>query len=250
MHQVAIIDDRPSSRELLINLLKKLCPDVKVVGEASGVAEGVTLIREKRPDAIFLDIMMEDGMGFDLLKYFPTASFRVIFTTGYNNYATEAFRFNAVDYLLKPINPEELVIAVEKLSMKEPGWDKELIKYFERGSKPLRLPTNKGWAFWKPEDIVWLKADDSITYFYNNKADRIVVSKNIRANYELLPSKMFFRCHKSFVVNKNYIKEVVRETGGGGRVIVESGAEIPIARRRMASFLEWLKEDDEEESWD
>lgn len=243
MHQVAIIDDRASSRELLRNLLGKLCPDVKVVGEASGVQDGVSMIREKRPDAIFLDIMMDDGMGFDLLKHFPSASFRVIFTTGYNNYATEAFRFNAVDYLLKPINPEELVSAVEKLNFKEPGWDKELIRHLEKGQKPLRLPTSKGWAFWKPEEIEYLRADDNMTYFYNNKAEKILVAKNIRANYQLLPDDMFFRCHKSFVINKYFIKEVVRITGGGGTVITENGKEIPIARRRMSNFLEWLKEE-------
>jgi two-component system LytT family response regulator len=243
MHQIAIIDDGASSRELLKNLLGKLCPDVTVVGEAGGVEEGVNLIREKRPDAIFLDIMMEDGMGFDLLKYFPNASFRVIFTTGYNNYATEAFRFNAIDYLLKPINPEELVSAVDKLNFKEPGWDNSLLRYLEIGKKPLRLPTNKGWAFWKPEDIVHLKADDNMTYFYNNKSERILVAKSIRANYELLPDHLFFRCHKSSVVNRLYIKEVIKETGGGGFAIVEKGEKIPIARRRMSSFLEWLRED-------
>jgi two-component system LytT family response regulator len=242
MHQVAIIDDRASSRALLKNLLGKLCPDVTVVGEASGVSEGVSLIREKRPDAIFLDIMMEDGMGFDLLKYFPTATFRVIFTTGYNNYATEAFRFNAVDYLLKPINPEELVTAVEKLNFKEPGWNQDFVKYLEKEPKPLRLPTNRGWAFWKPEDIVCLRADDNMTYFFNDKEERILVAKSIRASYELLPKKLFFRCHKSHVVNKKFIKEVARISGGGGTVIVEDGTELPIARRRMSSFLEWLKE--------
>ncbi|MCG8328899.1 MAG: LytTR family DNA-binding domain-containing protein [Chitinophagales bacterium] len=245
MHQVAIIDDSHSSRKLLKNLLDRLCPDVTVVGEAGGVAEGVLMLRDKRPDAVFLDIMMEDGMGFDLLKYFPTASFRVIFTTGYNNYATEAFRFNAVDYLLKPINPEELVSAVEKLNFKEPGWDKDFIKYLERGQKPLRLPTNKGWAFWKPEDITNLRADDNMTYFFNNKGEKILVAKSIRANYDLLPDHLFFRCHKSYVVNKSYIKEVVKESGGGGFVILEDSAEIPIARRRMGNFLEWLKGDEE-----
>lgn len=244
MHQVAIIDDRPSSRELLKKLLGKLCPDIAIVGEAGGVEEGVSLIRKKRPDAIFLDIMMDDGMGFDLLKHFPGARFKVIFTTGYNNYATEAFRFNAIDYLLKPINPEELVSAVEKLNYKEPGWDNSFIRQLEKGKQPLRIPTSKGWAFWKPEDIVYLKADDNMTYFFNNKAERILVGKSIRVNYEMLPNHLFFRCHKSCVINKLYIREVVREGNGGGTIRIEGGGEVPIARRRMGNFLEWLRNGD------
>ncbi|MCB0568574.1 MAG: response regulator transcription factor [Phaeodactylibacter sp.] len=243
MYSVAIIDDQASSRKVLKNLLAQLCPDVEVVGEADGVATGVSLIRSKRPDAIFLDIQMEDGMGFDLIKFFPVPEFSIIFTSGYNNYATEAFRVNAIDYLLKPINPEDLVKAVEKLNFRDTEWNHRLASLVEnlrpQEEKKLRLPTTKGWTFWRPEDIVRLEASDNMTFFYNNKGDRILVAKNISANQELLPPARFFRCHKSHIVNRDYIKEVLREDGGSA--LLEDGVTIPISRRRMANFLEWLR---------
>ena len=244
MYSVAIIDDQSSSRKVLKNLLSQLCPDVEVVGEADGVASGVSLIRQKRPDAVFLDIQMEDGMGFDLIKFFPSPEFSIIFTSGYNNYATEAFRCNAIDYLLKPINPEELVKAVEKLSYRDTEWNNRLSSLMEsikpQEDKKLRLPTTKGWAFWKLEDIVRLDANDSMTFFFNNKGERILVAKTISANQEVLPPNRFFRCHKSHIVNRDYIKEILREDGSNF-VLLEDGEKVPVSRRRLSNFLEWLK---------
>jgi len=244
MYSVAIIDDQPNSRKVLKNLLARLCPDVEVVGEADGVASGVSLIRTKRPDAVFLDIQMEDGMGFDLINFFPSPEFSIIFTSGYNNYATEAFRCNAIDYLLKPINPEDLVKAVEKLSFRDGDWNHRLSSLMEsikpQEDKKLRLPTTKGWAFWRLEDIVRLEASDSMTFFFNNKGERILVAKTISATQEVLPSSRFFRCHKSHIVNRDYVKEVLREDGGSS-ALLEDGIKVTISRRRLSNFLEWLK---------
>lgn len=243
MPSVAIIDDEASSREVLKNLLAKLCPDVEIVGEAGGVSEGVALIRSKRPDAIFLDILMDDGMGFDLIKFFPSPSFNIIFTSGYNNYATEAFRANAMDYLLKPINPEELVKAVEKINAHPPGIDARITDFFEGLQNPeertVRLPTGKGWVFWKMKHIIRLEAADSMTFFFNSEGKKVLVARTIRAAQDMLPDNLFFRCHKSHIINRKYIKEVLREDGSY-EVLLEDGLRIPISRRRSPGFLDWL----------
>ena len=245
MPSVAIIDDQQKSREVLKNLLGELCPDVEIVGEADGVTNGVALIRSKRPDAVFLDIQMEDGMGFDLIKYFPQPAFNIIFTSGHNHYATEAFRANAMDYLLKPINPEELVKAVERLNAPNPNWDPRLISLVEgldnQEERMIRLSTGKGWAFWKLKHIIRLEADDSMTYFFNNEGAKILVTRTIRTAQESLPANLFYRCHKSHIINRRYIKEVLREDGSY-IVVLEDGHQIPISRRRSPGFLEWLKE--------
>lgn len=243
MPSVAIIDDEATSREVLKNLLAKLCPDVEIVGEAEGVTDGVALIRSKRPDAIFLDILMEDGLGFDLIKFFPTPSFNIIFTSGYNNYATEAFRANAMDYLLKPINPEELVKAIEKLNAQPPGIDPRISDIVEGLQNPeertVRLPTGKGWVFWKMKNIIRLEASDSMTFFFNDEGKKVLVARTIRSAQTLLPSNLFFRCHKSHIINRNYIKEILREDGSY-EVVLEDGLKIPISRRRSPGFLDWL----------
>jgi two-component system, LytTR family, response regulator len=246
MYSVAIIDDQPGSRQVLKNLLSQLCQDVKVVGEAEGVTSGVSLIRSTRPDAIFLDIQMEDGMGFDLINFFPNPEFKIIFTSGHNHYATEAFKVNAIDYLLKPINPDELVKAVEKLSYRDTDWSSRLNDIVEnlrpQEEKKLRLPTTKGWTFWRLVDIVRLEASDNMTYFFNNKQEKTLVAKTISANQEVLPADRFFRCHKSHIINRRYIKEILREDGGMN-LLLEDGSKVPVSRRRITGFLDWLQGD-------
>lgn len=238
MPSVAIIDDEVSSREVLKNLLGKLCPEVEIVGEAGGVAEGVALIRSKRPDAIFLDIQMDDGLGFELVNFFSAPTFDVIFTTGHNNYAAEAFRARALDYLLKPINPEDLVKAVEKLGARPPGGDafKEDQKPEER---PLRLPSGKGWVFWKMKDVVYLEAANAMTFYFNNEDKKVLVARTISNAYEMLPDELFYRCHKSYIINREYVNEVVRE-GNLYWAILKGGGRIPVARRRYHKFMAWL----------
>lgn len=244
MYTVAIIDDQANSRQVLKNLLSQLCQDVKIVGEADGVTSGVALIRSTRPDAIFLDIQMEDGIGFDLIKFFPNPEFSIIFTSGHNHYANEAFQVNAIDYLLKPINPESLVKAVEKLSYRDADLNQRIQNMMEtlrpQEEKKLRLPTTKGWTFWRLGDIVRLEAADNMTFFFNNKEEKTLVAKTISANQEVLPEDRFFRCHKSHIVNRHYIKEVLREDGGM-TLLLEDSSKVPVSRRRISGFMDWLQ---------
>ena len=133
MLSIAIIDDEKNARDTLRLLLTELCPDVRILGEADGVTSGARLIREMRPDAIFLDIKMNDGTGFDLLKHFPEPAFSIVFTTAYDEYALDAIKCNALDYLVKAINPDELLAAVNKLKEKEQGINQRLLSLMQSG---------------------------------------------------------------------------------------------------------------------
>ena len=246
MYSVVIIDDEKKSRQVLKTMLQEWCPGVEIAGEADGVAGAVSLIEEKRPDAVFLDMQMGDGLGFDVIQHFPDPTFSVIFTTGYKEYAADAFKYDAIDYLLKPINPEELVRAVEKLSARDSSVDQNLVDLIKNIKDPkerkISLPTSNGWTYWKLGEIVHLEGSDNMTFFYNFRGERILAAKTLRYYEERLPIDHFYRCHKSHVISKAYVKEVVKKDGEHVAVL-EDTSRIPVSRRRLKRFLEWLDED-------
>jgi len=240
-----VIDDEVGGRETLAALLVEIESIVEVVGTANGVATGRTLIEEKEPDLVFLDIEMNDGTGFDLLNYWEKLPFEVVFVTAYNEYALKAFEVAALDYLLKPVNIEKLKRAVSRAESKIDSDDdslQEKIQVFQENyAKPhsqenkLALPTLNGYSFVPIKDIIFCKADDAYTELYlTNKRKEVVSMKLIRIE-EMLAGYRFSRIHRSYFINLNHVVRYLK--GRGGEVEMSDGSNIDVARRKKEEFL-------------
>jgi two-component system LytT family response regulator len=244
MKRIAIIDDEPDARQAIRTLLETYCPEVEICGEADSVENAYLLIRNTQPHGILLDISMEDGSGFDLLDKFPQASFKVIFTTAHDEFALKAFRYHALDYLLKPINPVELAQAVDlvKSGVTEDYQDRiNNLLESARSHKldKITLNSQEGLVFLSIDQIVHLESDGSYTTFYLLNKEKHVIARPIKEFEELLSDHDFFRLHQSFIVHLPFVSKVLREDGG--YVLMEGDFKIPIARRRKEEFLDLLK---------
>jgi two-component system LytT family response regulator len=213
MLRTIVIDDEKLSREVICNYLKEYCTDIDVVATASSVKTAWKTIKKHNPDFIFLDIEMADGKGFDLLTMFEKISFKVIFVTAYSEYAVKAFRFSAVDYLLKPVKIDELISAVEKirkLNDQGTGIDliSNLIKNLNNGSpspETLVIPHLKGFELLKIPEIIMCQADGYCTNFFLTGKRKIVSSRNLKHFNELLEDHGFIRIHHSYLININHV---------------------------------------------
>ncbi len=236
--KAVIIDDEKNSRQVLRTMLEKYCLDVTILGEASGYREGVELINELKPELVFLDIQMPDGSGFNLLENFEQPAFDVIFVTAFDQYAIKAIKFSALDYLLKPINPQDLIKSVERYKQKVNTGDiykrlDILMQNLGLGRdkpKKIVLSTAEGYHVVNPDDILRCQSDSYYTNFYFTNGKRIIVSKTLKEFEELLTDYGFVRSHKSHLVNIKYIKSFLR--ADGGYIIMSDGTEIPVSRRK------------------
>ncbi|MCB9293180.1 MAG: response regulator transcription factor [Lewinellaceae bacterium] len=246
MKRIIIIDDEAPAREHLRNLLTEYCPEVEIIGEANGVTESFKLIRQLQPDAILLDVQMDDGTGFDLMDKFRTPAFNVIFQTAFDEFAIKAFKYNAVDYLLKPIDIEELIQAIDKIEAgkSNPAFTEQLSGLLETAKEKkferIVLNSSEGMHFIELEDIVRLNSDVNYTTFYLASGERITVTKTIKTFEELLPNDSFFRPHQSHIVNLNYVTKILREDGG--YALMKDGSKVSISRNKKEAFIEALKE--------
>ena len=242
----AIIDDEPQSRKTLQVLLSDYCPQVEIIGEADGVLAGFKLLQNIEVDAIFLDVQMGDGTGFDLLNKFPNPSFQVIFTTAFDDFAIKAFRYNAIDYLLKPIDIDELLQGVEKISPaeKQSKKDERLINLLESNKtgrfEKIALSSSEGLHFLELKDIVRLESDANYTTFHLVSNEKITVAKTLKNFDQLLSDEVFFRSHQSHIVNLSFVKKILREDGG--YLLMEGNSKIPIARSKKEEFLSMVKD--------
>lgn len=236
MVRAIIVDDEVSNIENLAILLNKYCPKIAVAGTATNVEEGLLLIREIRPAILFLDIQMPDKGGFDLLKSIATPDFEVIFVTAYDQYAIQAIKFSAIDYLLKPVNINELINAVDRaIANAEKKVQNERLENLIRSisnKNPLRIaiPGNKETLFIDPETILFCNSDNNYTTFHLKNDQKHVSSKPIFEYEELLSSYGFIRCHQSYLVNSLFIKSWIKVDGD--RLLMDGGHEIPVARNR------------------
>jgi len=235
-----IVDDESNARENLKILVEEFCPDLEVVGLASSVAEARTLITDLDPEVVFLDIAMPNEDGFELLKYFENRDFSVIFTTAFNEYALKAFKADAIDYLEKPISIDDLQKSVEKLLRIHTIEDVEALQIKKEADKTndrISVPTRDGFKIILNEDIMHLEASDNYTMIYMSDGSRHLSSKNIKVYEEHLNANVFFRTHKSYIVNvEHHLKEFSRKEGN--MAILDSGKMIPVARRKMSDFLD------------
>lgn len=234
MIQAVIVDDERSNIENLTILLNKYCPKIIVAGTATNVDQGLLVISELNPSILFLDIQMPDKTGFDLLKSLISPDFEVIFVTAFNEYAIQAIRFSAIDYLLKPINVNELVNAVNRsiINIEKKKQNERLENLVRSISDKTQLriaiPGNKETIFISPDSILFCKADNNYTVFYLQESDKHTSSKPIFEYEELLSPYGFIRCHQSYLVNKAFIKSWIKVDGD--KLGLQGGFEIPVSR--------------------
>jgi len=241
MIRAVIIDDEQESRNTINNILTHYCDYVSIVGQAEGVSKGKELIMLKQPDLVFLDIQMADGTGFDLLEQLPKVEFRVIFVTAYNQYALKAIKYSALDYILKPIDPQQLIDAVNKFRMIESNFHvvAEQIKTlfgYKSGFEKIALPTSEGLRFVKVEDIIRCESDNNYTNFFLKTREKILVTKTLKDYEETLSDSNFIRIHQSHLINLTYVERYIK--GEGGSVIMSDGSEVEVSRRRKEAFLD------------
>lgn len=241
-----IIEDEKKSRETLNGLLDRYCKNVEILGEADGYRSGIELIKKHKPDVIFLDIQMPDGSGFRLLEEIEKVDFEIIFTTAFDQYAIKAIRYSALDYLLKPIDPEELVNSIKKVELKKSGShiNKHIrvlldnIRTPESESQKIVLSTSDKIHIVDISRIIRCESDNYYTNFILNDGKRILISKTLKENEELLSSHNFIRPHKSHLINLDYVKSFNRDEGG--YILMKDGSKVPVSRRKREQILEIL----------
>lgn len=239
-----IIDDERHSRATLKNLISEFCENVEVVAEADGYKSGVEIIREYKPDLVFLDIQMPDGNGFRVLEDTRDVEFEVIFTTAYDSFAIKAFKYSALDYLLKPIDPTELQNSIEKVNKSKtadvnPGIEM-LLKSIQEKKRPdkLVLSTFEGMHVVNISEIIRCQSDDYYTRFFFLNSKEILVSKTLKEYEQILTEHNFIRPHKSHLINITYIKSYMKTDGG--HIILTDGSQIPVSRRKKEMVLQIL----------
>lgn len=240
-----IIDDEKGGRNYFSNLLKENCPQVELIGVADSMKSGVELLNNKNPDILFLDIELPGGSGFKLLERLRSINFQLIFTTAYSEYAHRAFRYAAVDYLLKPVEIDLLKEAIQKATEQRSNQslDERLaVMLHNMGStkaKKIILPKNGGYEVVNLEDIVHCKAEGNYTQVYLQNEQKILVSKNMKEIEEMLVSDLFFRTHQSYLVNLQF---VIRFTKGKwGEIELSNGSVVPLARSKKQEFVTALE---------
>ena len=236
-----IVEDEANSREILRNYLTKYCPDVRLVGEAASIEEAKGLLGKHAVDLVFLDVEMPFGTGFDFLDQLPERTFETVFVTAYNQYAIDALNNHAAYYLMKPINIDELIKAVDyvkEIRQKEDELeDRVLMPKLNKVEGKITLPQQDGFQVLNVSDILFCKADDNYTEIYlENK--KILVSKTLKYFEEALSAFPFARIHKSYLVNVN---EVVKyKKGKGGSVIVSNGKELLVSAAKKKELLAYF----------
>jgi two-component system LytT family response regulator len=243
MLRTVIIDDEAHMRQTLENLVHQYCPIVEVVAKADGVESGELAIRRTHPDLALLDIRMEDGTGFDLLKKLDPIDFKVIFITAYDEFAIRAFRFSALDYLLKPVDPDELIDAVRKADATFQGdFNTQLdalsehLKLQDKTARKLIVKTSDFIHLLCIQDIFFCESDGSYTNIYLADGSKITASAILRDYEDMLADYGFFRVHKSYLINVRYIQKF--ERADGGYVIIKGDHKVPVASRKKEMLLE------------
>ncbi|MFC2106842.1 LytR/AlgR family response regulator transcription factor [Bacteroidota bacterium] len=247
MIRTLVIDDEVKARETIIDMLNLFCKEVDVLGEASSVSTGYEMIKHYKPDLILLDIKMNDGTGFDLLKKFDKIDFYVIFITAFDEYAIDAFKFSAIDYLLKPIDPDELTDSVLKVEkrMEQDNYSLHLNTFFDNLEstnskiKKLVLKTSDSVHVVSLNEIIRCQSDKNYTHFFTIHNERIIVSKTLKEFEELLSNYDFFRAHQSHLINLNFIKRF--EKMNGGNLVMKDNSKVPVSFRKKEELMKFFK---------
>lgn len=245
-----IVDDEPHARENLKMLVEEYCPSIEVVALAESATKAADLVEDLDPDLIFLDVMMPGQNGFAFLSKYEHRGFEVIFTTAHNEHALKAFKEGAVHYLEKPINVDDLIEAVARVermidkkvapSMSDDAISKLIDNLAPGGSNKFAIPTSDGLLFVNYDEIIHLEAQDQYTTLYLTDGRKMLSSRNIKSFEDKLSERVFFRVHRSHIINLiHHLKEFHRTDGG--IVAMSNGVEIPISRRKLPQFMERIQ---------
>lgn len=238
-----VIDDENHARILLRGMLNTFCPDVEIVGESGDLPNGVKVIRKQKPDIVFLDIEMPGHSGLELLDFFDEEeiTFSVVFTTAYHQYAVKAFKLSALDYLLKPISPQDLEDTVKRFNRERRGLrtQYEHLKEMMSPSVPrsIAVPIGSGFKFLPVDQIMYIKADGSYTEIAISNGEKIVASRTLK-NFEdvLCEDERFMRTHKSYIVNVGFVRELVKTDGGF--LVMEDKEQISVTPEKMKELID------------
>ena len=243
MINAVLIDDEVDNISVLQRLITTYCPEITILGTADGVETGFQLIQTHNPDLVFMDIEMTKGNAFDLLNRLKPVLFQVIFVTAFDEYAIRAFKYSAIDYLLKPVDIDELRGAVTRAAQHINGKNLnnqmstllDNMEAFRQGQQKMAIPTLTGLLFVAITDIIRLEAKGAYTLIFLTKGEPVMTTRNIKEYEDLLPGVLFFRIHNSYIVNIHRIDKYLK--GRGGYVIMEDGSSIEVASRRREEFL-------------
>jgi two-component system, LytTR family, response regulator len=243
MLKAILIDDEENSISSLKEKLLTHCPQVKIIACCDNAAKGIEAIDSLEPDVVFLDIEMPVMNGFLMLQQLTYKNFELIFTTAYDHYAVKAIRYSALDYLIKPIEVEDLKTAVNKAEEKRnhsyPNPQIELLieqliskkNNFSR----IAIPTLEGLQFIRVEDIIYLEASSNYTHIFSAEKKKYIVSHTLKDFEDMLPVDIFIRIHNSYIINKNYVEKYIR--GEGGQVVLSNNATLDVSKRKKSEFL-------------
>ncbi len=240
-----IVDDEKNAIKMLRMILDKYCPDIEILDSFSNPRKAVETISKTQFDILFLDIQMPRMTGFQLLKSLDDIDFDVVFTTAYDQYAIEAFKVNAANYLLKPIDEEDLKLSVKRIRDKRNTEESKIIRMLsnihssnELSQFRISVPFNKGIEFIKVRDIVYCKSDNNYTNIYLTDGTSRLVSKTLKSIEIKLPEQLFYRPHNSYVINLEHVEKYYRSDGGYLSMI--NGKRISIARSKKDEILKFL----------
>lgn len=240
-----VIDNEKNIRTTVVDLISAFCPQITSIAEADGVVTGLKKIHELQPDIVFTDVEMDDGTGMEMLSKLSEIKFQVIFITAHNKYAIDAFRFSAIDFLTKPINPDELAKSVQKAenNIKNKLFLEQVAVMNEnnltKSEKKIVLKELDAIHIIKVKDLVCCEASGIYTTFFIDNNKQIVVSKNLKEYEEILEPYDFLRVHNSFLINANKIEKF--EKNDGGFLIMEGGQRVPVSQRKKDVVINFLK---------
>ena len=247
-----IIDDELSGREVLKKLVQLNCPEVTVVNTLNAIETGLQSINEDKPDLVFLDIQMPNASGFDLLNQIDKIDFEIIFVTAHDSFAIRAFKYAAVDYLLKPIKVTELIDAVKRADERiKNNQTQDNVKFMLEKVSPVKkvflnnkilLPTLGGYNIIEVSDITYCKSESNYTRFHFADGKNLVVSKTLKEFESILLENNFFRIHRSYIINLNCIAKYNK--GKGGEVVMKDGAILEVSREKKEEFLKLFSRSD------
>jgi len=239
-----IIEDEQQAVTALKQELKVNCPEIEIIGQASKIKEAAKLILQSQPDIVFLDIQLKDGTGFEVLEIIGNYNFKVIFTTAYSKYAIQAIKISALDYLLKPIDSDQLIQAVQKAKMQDLSNVKSQIESIVQNQdlNPLRkkiaLPTSKGISLYEVINIIRIQSEGNYSGIYLTNGKRLVAAKTLKEFEEMLLNNGFLRIHHSHIINLHHLQSYMNKDGG--YVILTNKETFPVSKRKKADLLKVL----------
>lgn len=246
MIRAVIIDDEAACRKVLRETIQMACSNIQLIGEADSALEGLQLVKQEQPDLIFLDVEMPDYSGFEFLSFFKSIDFEVIFSTAHESYALKAFEVSAFGYLLKPINAARLLQTIEDLERKrsleqmEERFAALQVNMEEQGNlKRVALPISTGYRFVDLDQILYLKAEGSYTYFHLTDGESLLIAKKLKTFDYLNHHPSFYRSHRSYMVNLKHVQQYVKQDGGF--ILMKNDDAVSIARDRKDDFLQMMR---------